>query len=267
MSAQAINDRVASTGKSTSLQRSYQALIEPPTTSSPRLVRQPSTRAYLEELRQAWLRGDRVGRTGRDSGELVELQVIFPGVGETLLTVPDIAGESFEDVFVKRQADSLATEHIRNAEGLLLFTHPDHLRPRIPIAALRQMQALLGDAEMDSVVRDERQFDPRLVPSEVQLVDLLQWALLERDVQSRAKRQRIAVLISAWDKVGQPLDKVGHTPSTWLSVKMPMFQSFVEAHCDLFEVSTYGVCAQGGDYDLEPVADRRPSRTCLCRVP
>lgn len=251
-----------SSGKSTYLAALYQALIDPTPGQLASLTRQPTTRAYLEELRQAWLRGEQLGHTGRDSGELVELDVTFPGAGQATLTVPDIAGEMYEEIFARRQVDALVAEHVGGAQGILLFTHPDHLRPRVPIAALREMQGLVGDADDVPVESGDRPFDARLLPGEVQLVDLLQWAMRERELEWGATSHRVAFLVSAWDRVDGR-----RTPADWLAVKMPMLKSFSETHQGRLEMRTYGVCAQGGDYSRDPVVDVRPRERAYVVLP
>lgn len=253
-----------STGKSTYLAALYQALSSPPRASAPRLARQPETRAYLEELRQAWLRGEPMGRTSSNSGELVELDVEFPeGPGSVRLAVPDIAGETFENIVVKRRADGTATELVHEADGLLLFTHPDHQRPRVTIAALKQMQDLVGDDAAPLPGDGETPFDPRGLPGEVHLIELLQWAVRARRKGggSDARPSRVAFMISAWDRAGD------RPPGDWLAVKMPMLRSFLDAQQDRLVVQTYGVCAQGGDYDAEPIADRRPRERAYTLLP
>lgn len=238
-----------STGKSTYLAALYSSLVDPPASPSARLLRQPKTRAYLEDLRHAWLRGERLARTLSDSGELVELSVDFLGRGTARLRVPDIAGESFQEVFVERHADGTATDLVGAASGLLLFTHPDHVRPRVSISDLKSMQALVGDVDPPATINTEKEFDPRLLPAEVQIVDLLQWV---HDVRRQEKTHRIALMISAWDLVTVP-----RSPREWLAARMPMLDGFLNANNDIFEICVYGVCAQGGDYEKEDVAALR----------
>jgi len=241
------------TGKSSYLAALYHALTAPSGDTAPRLSRQPKARAYLEELRQAWLRGEKPGRTSSDSGELVQLEIDIPGTGGLSLAVPDIAGETFESVFVQRRADTAVTELVRDADGLLLFTHPNHQRPRVPIAAMKRMQALAGDDDTPPTAGDdERPFDARAVPGEVQLVDLLQWTDAVR--RPRRSATRLSIVVSAWDRAGT------RPPGEWLSRRMPMLDRYLQARPDDVLPRVYGVCAQGGDYDEDKgVAQRRPA--------
>jgi len=250
------------TGKSTYLAALYQALSAPQA-NAPRLARQPETRAYLEEIRQAWLRGEPLGRTLADSGELVELDVELPDrPGPVRLAVPDVAGETFENIVVKRRADAAATGLVQDADGLLLFTHPDHQRPRVPIAALKEMQALVGDDAAPQPRGDRyTPFDPRELPGEVHLVELLQWAVRVRVAAGRVEPTRVALMISAWDRAGD------RPPDGWLAAKMPMLAAFLGAQHDRLAVRAYGVCAQGGDYGTEPVAERRPRDRAYALLP
>jgi hypothetical protein len=241
-----------STGKSTYLAALYQTLSDPPPDVRARLARQPAQRAYLEELRQAWLRGEPVGRTRPDSGELVELEILVSDQDEVRLAVPDIAGETFENILVKRQADALVANFVTDANGLLLFTHPDHQRPRVPIATLRRMQELVGEQPADGEDVDEKPFDAKEVPGEVQLIDLLQWATRVRAQRSDTKPCRVALIVSAWDRAGN------RAPADWITTKMPMLRRFLDSQKEHFATVVYGVCAQGGDYGQDDVAKQRP---------
>lgn len=236
-------------GKSTFLAALYQGLTDPPEGTQARLASQPGQRAYLEELRQAWLSGDPVGRTLPDSGEVIELDILY-GSRRVALTVPDVAGESFSGIFAKRQADARVQALVRDADGLLLFTHPDHQRPRVRIAEANAMRRLIGEEQH---VSEDRDFDPTQVPGEVQLVDLLQWASDVRVDRPGSAPCRVALVISAWDRAGD------RTPEQWLATKMPLLGQFLAAQDNRFNVRLYGISAQGGDYMTDDLADRRPA--------
>lgn len=235
-----------STGKSTYLAALYDELSRATADAPVRLRRQPTQRAYLEALRAAWLAGKPVGRTSHDNGELVTLDTAF-GLEEVRLTLPDIAGESFRYIIERREANTRIIELVHEATGVLLFTHPDHQRPRVLISEAEKVAVALGETLMPGPPRD---FDPLRVPAEVHLVDLLQWAATVRPVQ---RPTRLAIMVSAWDRCGEA------TPSDWLTAKMPMLTSYLRGHGDEFPSTVWGVSAQGGDYEMDTgVADMRP---------
>lgn len=234
-----------STGKSTYLAALYHVLSESLRGAAASLITQPAQRAYLQELRAAWLAGDPMGRTPPDNAEIIELHVAF-GQQEVLLTVPDIAGETFSNVFLQREADAGVVDVVRNASGLLLFTHPEHVRPRVLISEAKQIATVLGE----ELTHEPQDFDPRTIPGEVHLVDLLQWILEVRDGRPQT---RLGVIVSAWDLCS------ADNPRKWLNAKMPMLRQYLEGTPSGLTARVFGVCAQGGDYTLEhDVAQRRP---------
>ncbi|MCW2599486.1 MAG: hypothetical protein JWM02_1315 [Frankiales bacterium] len=234
------------TGKSTYLAALYHLLSEQLTGTATRLIRQPEQRSYLEQLRMAWLAGEQVGRTSQDNGELIELDVAFDS-RQVQLSLPDIAGESFRDIIVHRHADARIVDLVRSAAGLILFTHPDHQRPRVLISQARKLAEVLGEQFEGAVEKD---FDPLRVPGEVHLVDLLEWVVRTRAVEAPC---RLAVMVSAWDRCPDI------TPSDWLAAKMPMLRQYLDGHDELFNFRVYGVCAQGGAYGgSQDLAAKRP---------
>lgn len=232
-------------GKSTYLAALYHLLTEDVPDVAVRLLRQPEQRAYLEALRTAWLAGEPIGRTSKDDGELVELDLSV-GDRHVRFSIPDIAGECFRDVIAHRQADALIAQLVQQASGLLLFTHPDQLRPRVMISEAKELAELAGESYSPPQGQD---FDPLLIPAETHLVDLLQWA---GDTRQRAIPRRLAIVISAWDRCD------GLTPQQWLEARMPMLRHYLDGHPDVYTTAIYGISAQGGAYgtDLDLAAIR-----------
>ncbi len=223
------------TGKSTFLAALYHLLTEDLPDLAAKLLRQPGQRAYLESLRAAWLAGEEIGHTSRDDGELVELYLRL-GERDLAFAIPDIPGECFRDVVAHRQADPLIAQIVQDASGLLLFTHPDHLRPRVLISEAKELAELAGE---DYSPPDGNEFDPLRVPGEVHLVDLLQWTA---DTRGAPTPTRLAVVISAWDRCA------GLTPGQWLAARMPMLDRYLDGHPEHYTPAVFGISAQGGAY-------------------
>jgi hypothetical protein len=222
-------------GKSTYLAALYHLLTEDLPDLPAQLLRQPTQRVYLEAIRSSWLKGEPFGRTSKDDGELVELALNVDG-RVVNLQVPDIAGECFRDVVVRREVDSRVEQIVQAARGLILFTHPDHQRPRVLIGEAKELAELAGetfDAGMPA------SFEPLLIPGEVHLVELLQWI---SDIRSDRNPIPVALVVSAWDR------SEGMSPNAWLASKMPMLQQYLDGHREDFAVAVFGVSAQGGEY-------------------
>lgn len=228
-----------STGKTTFLAAVYQALCSAPPDAAQHLARLPSQRAYLEEIRDAWIAGRSVNRNPVGTGEVVEVEVATDA-GTISVRIPDIAGESFESAILNRRVDQVLHDYIRDADGLVLFMHPDEVRPRVSVAQANAMRVLVGDD--DPAQQDVRDFDIVDLPPEVRLVDLLQWAISIRDAQPT----RMMLIISAWDQVLEP------EPATWLAAAMPLLHQFLATNVAALDTRIVGVSAQGGDYTQDP---------------
>jgi len=231
-------------GKTTYLAALYSSLDDPPP-GAPCLVRQPATRAYLEHIRDAWLAGQKVDHTAVGTGELIELDIELAGEQVTL-RIPDVSGESFTEALASRAVDAALADVVRASSGVLLFTHPRHLRPRVPITSAIEA----GLIDQDAAPGDPTDFDPKLAPTETQLVDLLQWAAR----LGTARPLRTSVVLSAWDE--QPAAK----PGTWLR-QMPLLKRYLDNSADV-GAQVFGVSAQGGEYggDDDPVTKPPPER-------
>jgi hypothetical protein len=57
--------------------------------------------------------------------------------------------------------------------------------------------------------------------------------------------RRLAVMLSAWDKARGE----GRSPQEFLEQKVPLLHQYLEQNAEKWTFSTYGVSAQGGDYD------------------
>ena len=121
--------------------------------------------------------------------------------------------------------------------------------------------AELGGEETSSfTVHDELvPWDPDKTPTQVQLVDLLQFHILRVNVRSPF---RIAVIVSAWDLVcGENM-----SPEEWFAARLPLLDQYLKANHEMCAVRIYGVSAQGGDVekDAESLQDEyNPSKRII----
>jgi double-GTPase-like protein len=237
------------TGKTTYLAALWNALQENTTDHSLRLVRYPSNGAYLSSIHESWLRGEVVGHTPRDGGEHVELQVEIDGQS-VALSIPDVSGESFEDVIIRRQVDTVVDGLLTTAHGILVFAHPDHLRPRITIAQARKMGAM---SEATSEPKRTGPLNRLLLPAEMHIVDLLQAIQLRCRSEGGPDQQRVAVIVSAWDLLQQE----GLSPVEWVEGRMPMLHGYLT--CTLTNrYQVFGISAQGGPAGTD-MAEKDPA--------
>ena len=81
-------------------------------------------------------------------------------------------------------------------------------------------------------------WDAKTSPSQVQLVDLLQFVLRRRPPTVL----RVGLIVSAWDLVrGQ-----GLMPQQWCAARLPLLGQFLESNPGRLSAEYYGISAQGG---------------------
>jgi hypothetical protein len=241
-----------STGKTTFLAAFWNLIQEPTVEACVRLRCLPRAAVYLHEIHQAWLHGQEVGHTSRDSGELILLDIDLGG-REVVLEVPDLSGESFEDMFVHRRVTQEVDVILTAADGLLLFLHPHELRPRITLVdAIRMGIQPEVPGDQDELLA----LDLKKLPAEVQAVDLLQ-TITSRRLWARAELSspRIGVIVSAWDLV----EAEGLPPARWLGARMPLLNQYLAASLPTESVRIYGLSARGGSADASELATFDPA--------
>lgn len=178
-------------------------------------------------------------------------------VGE--VAFPDLSGEEFGQAWEERHWPRIYDENIATAHGLLLFIHPETIKEPISISDMQKLAeaAFPEEAEPDAnaaIVRDsektvepKEEWDAEKAPTQVQLVELLQF------IHQRSKAEfpiRLAIIVSAWDLVkGKYGDKyVGKTGAQeWLRDRLPYLDQFLRANPEFLTVRIYAVSAQGGD--------------------
>jgi hypothetical protein len=224
---------------------------------------------HLNSIRSDWLRLEKVGRTipGQEQPTTLWLRNDHGVVGEVLF--PDLSGESFEGAWAERHWTKEYNQLVSDADGLLVFVHPETLKEPFTIAEMQRMAEaaipeeypvaanLQVDVEEPSPEASVEEWSPLKAPTQVQLVDLLQFT----EKTQRAKRPvRVAVIVSAWDLVrGDYPGEAG--PSQWLKDRMSYLDQYLRSNFELFIVRVYGVSAQGGDLKKDRDALQNHART------
>jgi hypothetical protein len=199
---------------------------------------------YLNQIADLWVSFEVVPRTTTSSERMVSMVLTDTATNKTFtLTIPDLSGESFISQLVGRQFTVSYDKLLQASSGALLFISPLHYRKpvRINMAApfLQEMGAAVADGDPGD--HPLISWDPAQTPTQVQLVELLQF-IAERDYFK--PRFRVALIISAWDQ----LKRENKTPAEWLADEMPLLVQFLESNQRLFDYTIYGVSAQGADY-------------------
>ena len=198
---------------------------------------------HLNDLTGRWLRFEVANRTSIDAEQIAEISIKHSdGASITEIVVPDLAGESIQRSLADRQWSAGLRDYVHDSTGVLLFVHPKEISEPWPILDAMEIAGAEASPSPESGMTDasaESEWSANQVPTDVQLVDLLQ--LLCAEIAT--ERFRLAVIVSAWDLV----DEEG-APSEWLAKELPLVDQFLNSHHrSRFDVRVYGVSAQGGE--------------------
>ncbi len=225
-------------GKSTFIGALRHVLVAQDIPSALELTNLSSNETHLNKLENDWLDGTKVPRTQSSTETWVEFKLRDNETGNSVtLALPDLRGESFEQPATLGRCDDELLAEIVAADGLMLFTNADREDDKLMISDVADI--LEGDPEPQPPVKAKK-FDPREMPEEAKIVELLQYV---NRAPRYGKRRRLALLISAWDVVETSLKD---EPDAWLASNCAMLEQFLRYNADLWEVRVYGVSAQGG---------------------
>jgi hypothetical protein len=205
--------------------------------------------AYLNAIAKRWRNAKLQERTFISGSRLVSINLKDQSNTPLVATFPDIAGETFSNMWEKRECDFKEAEYLRGG-GLLLFIHADHIKaPKWVV----DMTALAKELGVEIPADGNIPWHPKYAPTQVKIVSLL--SLLREEPLDTGPR-RLAVMLSAWDKVRDE----GLTPDKFIEEKLPLLHQYLRQDADKWEWRAYGVSAQGGDYDkLDPENPQAPA--------
>lgn len=220
---------------------------------------------YLNRIAEAWRTFQNVPRTSQVGGDTnVTLQLVNRETGiHGTLFFPDLAGETFDVQVEARRCKPEFVDAVARDDGILFFLSADvrgnalsivELNTMLPPGAAEQTPAVVED---QNAVEAPREWEPKLVPTQVRIVQIL--ADLVRP-PFEVRRRRLALVVSAWDLT----DGMGVDPSTWLVRQMPLVSQFLRTNDAYFDYAVYGVSAQGLSLDntaaIDTAAQISPSR-------
>jgi hypothetical protein len=228
-------------GKTTFIAALWHVVQANEITSALRLKRLDGDRTYLNQLRDAWLQCEPVPRTSQQGEKLVRMLLVDANEQEHELFLPDISGETFRRQWADREWEASYDRLVNEADGAVLFVHPDVSEP-LSLSLVGQLAAAVngttpGPATPSSSAQPTA-WDPHDSPTQVQLVALLQVLLRKRP----ELRWPLAVVVSAWDEAAV----LGKSPERWCAERLPLLGQFLRANHERLGVRYYGVSAQGG---------------------
>jgi Double-GTPase 1 len=239
-------------GKTTFLAALWHVVRQTDLDSALRLDRLDGDIKHLNAICDAWLRCVAVPRTIAESETLVSMHLKNEIGSPVTLNFPDLSGESFKLQWTTRQFSDSYEELLRESSGALLFMHPSKVEEPTRID---QAEGMIEEVEKvtgtdDPTIKesgDVIDWDPEHSPTQVQLVELLQFVAGREHFRSPF---RLAILVSAWDEVST----IGLSPDEWVRKHLPLLDQYLTTNAAMFQSAIYGVSAQGGDYATQQSA-------------
>ncbi|MES2280190.1 MAG: hypothetical protein V4542_02145 [Pseudomonadota bacterium] len=228
-------------GKTTFLAALWHELNAEEVPTKFRLEKLDGDASHLNAIADAWRRCEEVPRTSSAAEVALSIHVREDATSKlAVLHFSDLSGESFELQLSSRSCTEDYVKSFEGQGGILLFVSAD--RPGEAMTILDIAPALEGEA-IEEDPAEHVDWSPKMVSEQVNLVDLLQF--LQQAPFARFRR-RVAVIISAWDVVTQPI-----SPQQWLFREMPFLAQFLTCNSESFAFQVYGVSAQGGKVTTE----------------
>jgi hypothetical protein len=205
--------------------------------------------AHLNAIAAQWRNAKVQERTSVGGNKMVSMNFLDAADAPSTVTFPDIAGEAYRRMWEERTCEP-EVEEILKAGGVLLFVHTNTIqRPQWVIDEI----ALSKKLGLPVQEGQEVPWHPRLSPTQVQLVGLLQ---LLREPPLDTGPRRLAVMLSAWDKVN---NEEALQPEDFLKTNLPLLHQYLHQAADKWTWRAYGLSAQGGEYDDETKKNIPPS--------
>jgi len=240
-------------GKTTFLAALWYVLFAKEVDTALKFVRLSTENAHLNRIAKLWADVQPVERTFLGVEKYVSMFLKVPRSSHEIeIVFPDLSGESFVAQWKDRQMKSEHAELIREALGGLLLIHPekviddywiteiaplaDAIRPEERVTNELPISGASGASEA-SGNSAKPVWDPQEAPTQMQLVDLLQFVA----ALNNRRPIRLAVVVSAWDRINE-----NHPPESWVELYLPLLWQYLRSNPETFVCAFYGVSAQGG---------------------
>lgn len=194
--------------------------------------------SHLNAIAQRWRDAKAQDRTSVSGNKLVSINFLDSNDNAVRVTFPDTPGESYLAMWEERRCDPEVAELLGKG-GVLLFVHSDSIQAPQWVVEEAELSRRMGIELVEGQIVG---WSPRLAPTQVQLVDILQ---VMRRAPLDSGPRRLAIMLSAWDKARDE----GLNPQAFVQTKLPLLWQYLEQAADDWTYQIYGLSAQGGDYD------------------
>lgn len=220
-------------GKSTFLAALWHSVNQKDVRTDLTLERMAGNVNYLQGIEKKWLEVDKLGRTviGQEQENLTIL--LAKEDMKLELEFPDLSGETFRDMYDKREISNKLKQKIENADSILYFVNVSDIHTAELISEIDPKYRSEGQKQNERKASEDD-------PTQVQMIDLLQAILdIKKDV-------KLAIIFSAWDLV----DSIEHdNVDLYLKKHMNMLWQYLHANKNVYHTKLWGVSALGGKID------------------
>lgn len=193
---------------------------------------------HLNALAKRWRSGTIQQRTQVSGAKAVTMQLKDDEGQKVEVSFPDLPGEDFSRMWERRELDKGMLETL-TAPSLVLIINGDTIKMPAWLVDWKMLQRKLGIVPPQ---KEPIEWSADLAPTQVRIVDLLQM-LMSGGLNIGGRR--LALLISAWDKV----EGEGQTPAEILDSKLPFLSQYLRSGRDPWTWQVWGLSAQGGVYE------------------
>jgi hypothetical protein len=198
--------------------------------------------AHLNAITKRWQQAKEQIHTETASGKIVSMRLRDGDGRRVRMTFPDLSGESYQQMWETRECDPQVAQLLGTGNGVLMFVHANGVKRPLGVAEAVAHAEAFGGKQQEPTVSEK--WHPKDAPTAVQVVEILQ---MLRCSALRSPARRLAVMLSAWDKVADE----GLNPETFMALELPLLDQYLRHGGDGWEFRVYGLSAQGGDYEPE----------------
>lgn len=156
------------------------------------------------------------------------------------IVVPDVSGELWREAVESYELPTVWMRGLEQAIGALLF---------VRIGSEQNAAALDWVTSNKLLESDTANDDRQVIPTAVQLCELVRFLELSLGKAFDGRRPRVAVMVTAWDRLHKEEAEAG--PSAFLAGEFPLFAGRI-AHSQRIDATAFGVSVLGGDLDADP---------------
>ncbi|HXO71603.1 MAG TPA: hypothetical protein VN838_21800 [Bradyrhizobium sp.] len=207
---------------------------------------------YVEGILAHLLQGQFAPRSDKtlEEGQDLSISAKFAGDNESFqITMPDVSGELWKRLVETGELPQQWVNDLKSAAGALVFVR---VGSDLNVAPLDWVTAA-GFLRLRRAAGVGAEAEPYKIPTQVFLCELLRFIEYRLGETDGASRQRVAVVVTAWDKLDAV--RAAEGPSAYLAAEFPLLAGRL-ADISRFDVRVFGISVVGGDFIDEEFKQR-----------